>query len=116
MRPLPANLKRDGFNLALVERAGNVAIYRQSKHGQSWERFEVIKIRSHRDKLIKGRPCPAAEVYPSSLRVSGETERARDGRTRGGRDRAPSHSLQPLVLPPLGRIKNIFRKGVDNAC
>ena len=55
-----------------------------------------------RDVIRHGRyffvPMSGFNGFVSARRVSDETERARDGRICGGRDRAPSHSLQPLVL------------------
>jgi hypothetical protein len=43
MKPIPLTLTKDGFTLTQIQRDGDIAIYRQSKAGQS-DAFEVIRI------------------------------------------------------------------------
>ena len=66
MNLLPKIFKKSGMNYEQVFRDGNVAIYRQTKAGQSWEAFEVGKIRQNKARIVFGRVFEASESWPNS--------------------------------------------------
>lgn len=49
-----------------VFRQGNVAIYRQTKEGQTWEAFEVGRIRQNKARETFGKQFEASESWPTS--------------------------------------------------
>jgi hypothetical protein len=62
---LPATLRRGGFDLELVERRGDRAIYRQIKEGKIFS-FEAVIIKKRAEHTLPGGTrFEAAEVYPS---------------------------------------------------
>lgn len=63
---LPAHFKSDGFDLDLVERDGDYAIYKQSSPRGRLISYEAVRIR-HRPsrKMPNGNISPAVEAYPS---------------------------------------------------
>jgi hypothetical protein len=65
MRVLHHSLKRGGFRLSLVKRAGKVAIYRQHVNGAGTDRFEVVKITTSPARVINGKAIEAGERYPT---------------------------------------------------
>lgn len=64
MKPLAATFRKDGFDWSLVERQGNIAIYKQTKPGV--ERFNTIHIQSHNGREIGGKLFEPAEFMPSA--------------------------------------------------
>ena len=66
MRTLPTTFRKNGFDYNQVERVGNVAIYRQTKAGQSWERFEVGRIRANAERKQFGTVFEASETWPTA--------------------------------------------------
>ena len=54
-----------GFTLSQLKRAGNVAIYIQTKRRQP-QAYEVVLIRKHEAYIAFGKGIPAGECYPSS--------------------------------------------------
>ena len=48
MRTIPQNYKKDGFNFELIERNGNVAIYKQSKPDYVSVNYETVIIRKRK--------------------------------------------------------------------
>lgn len=68
MKILEDNFNSKGFNLSLVKREGDVAIYKKtlenSESGES--NFEVIAIKRHNGYEIAGIKMPPAEMYPSN--------------------------------------------------
>jgi hypothetical protein len=62
---LPKTLRRAGFDLELVERRGDRAIYRQTK-ASKFVSFEAIVIRTRGECVLpNGRVFVAGEVYPA---------------------------------------------------
>ena len=68
MKKLEKMFVKKGFKYTLVERKGNVAIYKQesAKIKDSKPNYEVIQIKSHNGYEIGGSKIAAAEVYPGS--------------------------------------------------
>lgn len=67
MTALKKHIRRDGFDLRMIERTGDVAIYEQTRHDIEITRYEVIKIRVAKAwKLPNGQEVPEHEAYPSS--------------------------------------------------
>ena len=66
MTTLPKTFTKGGMTYEQVMRQGNVAIYRQTKSGQSWEAFEVGRIRRNQAREAFGRTFEASETWPSS--------------------------------------------------
>jgi hypothetical protein len=66
-KPLEAYLKRGEFNYKQLVRHADAAIYSQTWHARSKPSiaFEVICIRRHNGKEIKGQRVEASEFYPS---------------------------------------------------
>jgi hypothetical protein len=68
LKILEDNFNSKGFNLSLVKREGDVAIYKKtledSESGES--NFEVIAIKRHNGYEIAGIKMPPAEMYPSN--------------------------------------------------
>jgi hypothetical protein len=64
---LELHLQRGAFSLKQLLRKGNVAIYSQVCRGYSEPSiaFEVICVRRHNGKEIKGQRVEASEFYPS---------------------------------------------------
>lgn len=59
---------KKGFKYTLVERKGDVAIYKQenAKIKAPRANYEVVQIKSHNGYEIGGSKIAAAEVYPGS--------------------------------------------------
>ena len=80
--------------------------------GDGWEAIHTARAHA-REWLIPTVPtlvyCPdtgdISIQLPNTAGGANKTKRAKDGRTRGGRDRAPSHSLHPLVLAQFRGVK-----------
>jgi hypothetical protein len=66
MTTLKKSFTKNGFLFEQVERTGNVAIYRQTKPGQAWERFEVGRIRQNATYDAFGKHFEASESWPRS--------------------------------------------------
>jgi hypothetical protein len=66
MRTLPTTFTKAGFNYEQITRQGDVAIYRQTKDRQSWEAFEVGRIRQNEAREAFGKQFEAAESWPRS--------------------------------------------------
>jgi len=68
LKILEDNFNSKGFNLSLVKREGDVAIYKKTledcESGES--NFEVIAIKRHNGYEIAGIKMPPAEMYPSN--------------------------------------------------
>jgi hypothetical protein len=64
-RVVSAEFRQSGFTLSLLKRAGNVAIYIQTKRRQP-QAYEVVLIRKHEAYIAFGKEIPAGECYPSS--------------------------------------------------
>lgn len=64
-KPLPAELRKNGFDLNLVERQKDVAIY-QKRKDQYEAGYEVIVIRNKEAYEIAGNYIEAAEYYPGN--------------------------------------------------
>lgn len=56
---------RDGFTFRQLRRIGNVAIYEQTKKGQS-PAYEVVILRMREARIAFGMELPECEHYPSS--------------------------------------------------
>ena len=67
MKILEDNFSSKGFNLSLVKREGDVAIYKKTLENSETEAhdFEVIAIKRHNGYEIAGVKMPPAEMYPS---------------------------------------------------
>ena len=68
MKILEDNFNSKGFNLSLVKREGDVAIYKKTLENSETEAhdFEVIAIKRHNGYEIAGIKMPPAEMYPSN--------------------------------------------------
>lgn len=68
MKILEDNFTSKGFNLSLVKREGDVAIYKKTLENSETEAhdFEVIAIKRHNGYEIAGIKMPPAEMYPSN--------------------------------------------------
>ena len=68
MKILEDNFNSKGFNLSLVKREGDVAIYKKILENSETEahNFEVIAIKRHNGYEIAGIKMPPAEMYPSN--------------------------------------------------
>ena len=66
--PLESDFQRGEFNYKQIAREGDVAIYEQTWRGCSEPSvcYEVIRIRRHNGKEIKGQWVEPSEFYPSS--------------------------------------------------
>lgn len=64
MKPLATTFRKDGFDWSLVERQGDIAIYRQAKPGV--ERFNTFHVQSHNGREIGGKVFEPAEFMPSA--------------------------------------------------
>ena len=66
--PQPATIAShficDGFVFHLVDRVGDVALFRKSKHGRDF--YEVVIVQKLPAKTIFGRVYPAREALPPS--------------------------------------------------
>jgi hypothetical protein len=63
MKLLPSTFRKDGFELRVVQRQGNVALLVKSKPDQS-ESFEVVILQHRPAETIHGKHYPAREVMP----------------------------------------------------
>jgi hypothetical protein len=77
VRRLSPVIKDDGFTLELLSSVGNVAIYRKFKSAYE-AGYEVIRIRTVRATMVRGKHYPKRQVYPTSAQwgVLGFTYRA----------------------------------------
>ncbi len=68
MKILEDNFSSKGFNLSLVKREGDVAIYKKMLENSETDahNFEVIAIKRHNGYEIAGIKMPPAEMYPSN--------------------------------------------------
>ena len=64
MKKLDAKFKQKGFEHELVERKGDMAIYKRWKAGQD-AHYELVYITSHNGYEIAGNVIPPSEVYPN---------------------------------------------------
>lgn len=62
---VPIVFSHSGFTLTRLKRAGNIAIYRQTK-GRQPPGFEVVVIQEHEAYSAFGKEIPAGEYYPPS--------------------------------------------------
>lgn len=65
MLTLAQSFTRQGFAYRQLERAGNLAIYSQSRHGRI-QGYEVIRARHRPEREINGKRLDAGERYPIS--------------------------------------------------
>jgi hypothetical protein len=67
-KPLESDFQRGQFNLKQIAREGDVAVYEQTWRGSTEPSvcYEVIRIRRHNGKEIKGQWVDPSEFYPSS--------------------------------------------------
>lgn len=64
MRVLPENFNDGGFEMSLLERHGNLAIYEQRKNSRAVA-FEVVIIRPRKDRTLpNGNFISGGEYYP----------------------------------------------------
>ena len=66
MKTIPVQFAHDGFNLRLLKRTGDVALFAKSKPTHSRDTFEVVLIQHHPAESICGRAYPARESMPPS--------------------------------------------------
>jgi len=68
LKILEDNFNSKGFNLSLVKREGDVAIYKKTLENSETDAhdFEVIAIKRHNGYEIAGIKMPPAEMYPSN--------------------------------------------------
>ena len=66
MKLLPATFTKQGFDHALIQREGNVAIYQRNRTGSARTHFEVVRIGHHNGFTLAGVVIPPAETYPSA--------------------------------------------------
>lgn len=66
MKPLAATFTKKGFAHTLVQRHGDIAVYRRQKRAGSAVHWETVIIGSHNGYVIAGVTMPPAEIYPSS--------------------------------------------------
>lgn len=67
-KPLESDFQRGGFNYKQIAREGDVAVYEQTWRDGSEPSvcYEVIRIRRHTGKEIKGQWVDPSEFYPSA--------------------------------------------------
>lgn len=63
-KPLRESFTESGFVHEILERTGDIAIFRRFKQGSSREHFEVIRVCKHNGFRINGVDIPPAETYP----------------------------------------------------
>ena len=63
-QPIPSRFRHDGFNLTLLKRIGDVAMFSKTKPWHSRDSFEVVILRRHPAKWISGRFYPHRESLP----------------------------------------------------
>ena len=69
MERLPTNFRSDGFEFEQLAREDDIALFRKTKPGLSFETFEVVIIRKYDEHLgPQGRLIKAGECMPSSSR------------------------------------------------
>lgn len=73
MKQLPNNLIHQGHNLELIERIGNVALYRTSREGESTPGFLVAKIREQKPS-IRQMPNGEPVVFEHKEILPGEND------------------------------------------
>ena len=66
MKILETTFTKKGFVHTLLQRNGNVAVYRRQKIGGKAVQFETVIIGSHNGYEIGGVKVEPAETYPSS--------------------------------------------------
>ena len=66
MKPLPSTFTAKGFDHQLVQRQGNLAIYRRNRTGSARAHFEVIRVQHHNGFTLAGVSIPPAETYPTA--------------------------------------------------
>jgi hypothetical protein len=64
-RVVSTEFRHSGFTLTRLKRAGNVAIYKQTKRRQP-PAYEVVLFREHEAYTAFGKEISAGECYPSS--------------------------------------------------
>jgi hypothetical protein len=64
-RPLATQIRHAGFDFRQILRAGDFAVFEQSKTGRVMA-YEVVHIRRHEGFAIAGRQVEPAEFYPRS--------------------------------------------------
>lgn len=65
MKPLPERFRQKGFELELVQRTGNVALYKRFQSNPDKCHYEVIVVQSHNGRTIGESFIEPAEFYPS---------------------------------------------------
>jgi hypothetical protein len=66
MKKLPAVFRSDGFDFELLKRDGDIALFRKTKPGFSFETFEVVVVQHHKERMIAGKSIEDGEAMPSS--------------------------------------------------
>ena len=66
MKILPTTFRSDGFYFELLKRDGDIALFRKTKLGFSFETFEVVLVQHHKERIIAGKSIEGGEAMPSS--------------------------------------------------
>lgn len=65
MRPLPTTFSKSGYDYALLDRSGDVAMFSQALAGRVVA-FEVVVVQHHKATVIMGKAVPEREGMPST--------------------------------------------------
>lgn len=86
-RVVPAEFRQSGFTLTQLKRAGNIALYVQTKRRQT-PAYEIVLLRKHEAYTAFGKEISAGECYPSSEQwgVKGFTYRSIEAAERRFRE------------------------------
>jgi len=65
MKKLPTCYHKNGYEFDLIERGGNIAIYRLSLDGEG-KAYEVFEVQQYAERIVKGTVIPSKEATPSN--------------------------------------------------
>lgn len=65
MRHLPTTYSKSGYDYALLDRSGDVALFSQALAGRVIA-YEVVVVQYHKATVIMGKPVPEREGVPSA--------------------------------------------------
>lgn len=65
MKPLPLNLRKNGFNYTQVLRGKRSCIYMQ-RYSEKTKQYEVFLIKERQARELWGKILPASEIFPNN--------------------------------------------------
>jgi hypothetical protein len=117
VKEIPPAFRQNGFEFKLLQREGNIGLFRKTKPKLSFESFEVVIIQRHDTFTIQGKQVGAGEHLPSSEQwgVKGWTysDRVSAGRKFDQLKLRASAFAPPFRCPdPQTKSKALWRKTV----